>query len=151
MASLNRDDCTQPIYVGKAVPPGTRTARAIESQTADIFRRLGEHARSIEQVKNLDLKDLCCRFMIMQGIESQLIGTVESSLIRKHKPLWNVCVDGFGNHDPGSGRYNQARSEWDILHPGRLWAKRLRGKAPDLKGVLVKIKQFNSSPPAQLL
>lgn len=40
--------------------------------------------------------------------------------------IWNTTVTGFGNHDPGSGRYNQARSSWDVLHPGRPWADRLR-------------------------
>ena len=59
-----------------------------------------------------------------------MIGTVEASLIRLYMPIWNCCIDGFGNHDPGSGRYNQAMSDWDILHPGRPWAKRLRGEHP---------------------
>ncbi len=31
----------------------------------------------------------------------------------------NKIIDGFGNHDPGKGRYNQLRSRWDKLHPGR--------------------------------
>ena len=42
-----------------------------------------------------------------------LIG-VEAAMTRKHKPLWNSCIDGFGNHDPGSGRHHQAKSEWDL-------------------------------------
>ncbi|WP_408004883.1 Eco29kI family restriction endonuclease [Radiobacillus kanasensis] len=31
---------------------------------------------------------------------------IESYLIRKHIPLWNNLIKGFGNHDPGIGRYN---------------------------------------------
>jgi hypothetical protein len=31
----------------------------------------------------------------------------------------DAAVDGFGNHDPGKGRYKQARSDWDVIHPGR--------------------------------
>jgi hypothetical protein len=31
-----------------------------------------------------------------------------------------------GIHDPGSGRYNQKTSSWDILHPGRSWAPKLQ-------------------------
>jgi hypothetical protein len=41
-------------------------------------------------------------------------------------PLWNRKIDGFGNHDPGSGRYNQQRSPWDVIHPGRPWAAKLQ-------------------------
>lgn len=60
--------------------------------------------------------------MILENAASNLIGTVEAALIRHYQPLWNSHVDGFGNHDPGSGRYNQERSEWDIIHSGRKWA-----------------------------
>lgn len=42
-------------------------------------------------------------------------------------PLWNVAIDGFGNHDPGKGRYEQAKSDWDVIHPGRTWAARCNG------------------------
>jgi hypothetical protein len=44
--------------------------------------------------------------------------------------FWRVFpetfVDGFGNHDPGRGRRDMKRPRWDILHPGRNWAERLR-------------------------
>jgi hypothetical protein len=54
----------------------------------------------------------------------------ESLLIEKTKPLWNVVVDGFGNHDPGSGRHNQQVSSWDTIHPGRQWVKKLQPGKP---------------------
>lgn len=38
-----------PIYVGKAVPPGWRTARTSHTKTPDLYRRLSEHIRSIEK------------------------------------------------------------------------------------------------------
>lgn len=96
-------------------------------------------AQSIRQTTNIALTDFRCRFMILNGLESELIGTVEARLIRRYKPLWNTVIDGFGNHDPGAGRYNQARSEWDVLHPGRVWAERLMGSKPDLDYLLEKI------------
>lgn len=71
-----------------------------------------------------------------------MITIVEAELIRQYRPLWNTIVDGFGNHDPGSGRYNQAKSEWDILHPGRIWAERLTGESPVLETVKAKIASF---------
>ena len=74
-----------------------------------------------------------------------MIGTVEASLIRQYTPIWNSCIDGFGNHDPGSGRYDQAKSDWDILHPGRSWADRLRGAHSSLKEIETKAKDYYKS------
>ena len=37
--------------------------------------------------------------------------------MKLHSPLWNTTVDGFGNHDPGKGRYEQAISDWDVPDP----------------------------------
>lgn len=139
-ACLDITECTQPIYVGKAVPKGWRTARIGSEADSTLYGRLREHARNINQGAGLDIKDFKCRFMILKGDESSMITIVEAALIRKYKPLWNTVVDGFGNHDPGSGRYDQAKSEWDVLHPGRAWAEKLRGKSPGLEGIKAKIK-----------
>ena len=142
LARLNRDKSVQPIYVGKAVPPGWRTGRARASGTSDLYRRLSEHARSIQQTSNLKVNDFVCRFMVLKDIEGDLVVPVEAELIRRHKPLWNMAVDGFGNHDPGAGRYNQAISEWDVLHPGRAWVQRLKGRAPPrLEDVVANAKR----------
>ncbi|MEZ5478356.1 MAG: Eco29kI family restriction endonuclease [Thiolinea sp.] len=111
------------IYVGKAVLPGWRQGRGSkENDPACIGRR--EHSRSISAAKNLELSDFSSRFIILQSQEADLIGTVEAAMTRKYNPLWNSHVDGFGNHDPGKGRYEQAKSEWDAA-PGRLWAYKL--------------------------
>jgi hypothetical protein len=142
MARVNRKGCIQPIYIGKAVPQGWRTGRNIGLQRQDLYKRLREHARSIEQVINLQVDDFQCRFMLLAGIESDLVVPVEAELIRRYKPLWNTVLDGFGNHDPGSGRYNQAKSSWDILHPGRPWVERLTGESQSLDSVVAKIQQF---------
>lgn len=141
IASLNRETQSQPIYVGKAVPPGWRTARSQETDAPVLYRRLQEHSRSIQQAANLEIDGFRCRFMILGGIESDLVVPVEAELIRRYSPLWNSVIDGFGNHDPGSGRYNQAKSEWDVLHPGRPWAERLTGESPRLEAVVDKVQQ----------
>lgn len=143
MGKKNRKNLEMPIYIGKAVPPGWRTARVKPTGTPDLYRRLSEHARSITQSDNLKLDGFRCRFMVLSGTESDLVVPVEAELIRRYRPLWNSVVDGFGNHDPGSGRYNQAKSEWDVLHPGRVWASRLTGKAPDLATVMSKVQSAN--------
>jgi hypothetical protein len=80
--------------------------------------------------------------MILERAESDLIGTVEAALIRSYKPIWNTLIDGFGNHDPGSGRYEQAMSDWDVCHPGRLWAKKCKGKHKTKKELLESIDSF---------
>ncbi|GAB4544646.1 MAG: hypothetical protein Kow0063_38440 [Anaerolineae bacterium] len=142
IADLNREVCVHPIYVGKAVPWGWRTARVADSDAPALYQRLREHARSIQQAQNLEIDDFRCQFMILTGVEGDLVVPVEAELIRRYKPLWNSVVDGFGNHDPGKGRYNQARSEWDILHPGRPWAERLTGESPRLEDVVAKVQQL---------
>jgi len=132
ISNRNRLEFALPIYVGKSVPYGWRQARIENSPSEKSYKlisRLREHSRSISQVNNLNLEDFHCRFMILENSASSLIGTVEAALIRYYKPLWNVIVDGFGNHDPGKGRYNQAKSDWDVLHSGRAWAEKCKGKA----------------------
>ena len=129
----NEDVDALPIYIGKAVPPGWRAARATSTETGSLYGRLREHARSIQQARNLEVHHFRCRFIILRDAEIDLIVPVEAALIRNHRPLWNSVVDGFGNHNPGKGRYNQAKSEWDVLHPGRPWADRLTGASPSLE------------------
>ena len=111
----------QPIYVGEAVPPGSRKGGyGLGADPGDVlWRRLKEHARSIGQTENLSIEDFKCRYLVVDDI---WIPLGESLLIETFNPLWNRLVDGFGNHDPGKGRYNQMRSAWDVLHPGRPWA-----------------------------
>ncbi|MCL5023052.1 MAG: Eco29kI family restriction endonuclease [Nitrospirae bacterium] len=140
IACLNITECTQPIYVGKAVPKGWRTFREGNESDSTLYGRLREHARGIKQGAGLEVKDFKCRLMILKGEESSMITIVEAALIRKYRLLWNAVVDGFGNHDPGSGRYDQAKSEWDVLHPGRTWEEKLRGKSPVLEGIKTKIR-----------
>jgi hypothetical protein len=141
IAQKNRESLSHPIYVGKAVPKGWRTARITEATGRTLYNRLTQHARNIHDATNLRREDFKCRYMIFGKIEMELIGVVEAQLIRLHNPLWNTVVDGFGNHDPGRGRYNQAKSEWDVLHPGRSWANRLTGTAPVLHDVIRKVRQ----------
>ncbi len=137
----NRISFVQPIYVGKAVPRGWRQAR-LQKAANELYARLNDHENSIKQAKNLRIDDFRCRFMILEDAAADMIGTVEASLIRQYMPIWNSCIDGFGNHDPGSGRYDQAKSDWDILHPGRQWADRLKGKHPTLKAIIEKAMSF---------
>lgn len=135
IADLNRDgQYGWPIYVGKAVPAGARKGGyglgADPGQA--LFKRLAEHAASIEQATNLDGAHFQCRFLVVDDI---WIPLAESLLIEMFSPVWNKKLDGFGNHDPGKGRYKQQRSPWDELHPGRPWAGKLQPLASGAKVV----------------
>ena len=130
-ADLNRLDYRLPIYVGKAVPRGWRQSRIADnpaSQSRELFSRLKEHARNIAIGDGLDPDDFMCRFVIFENAGSDMISTIEAALIKLNRPLWNSVVDGFGNHTPGMGRFQQAKSNWDVIHPGRAWAEKCTGK-----------------------
>ncbi|WP_219701302.1 Eco29kI family restriction endonuclease [Marinomonas lutimaris] len=116
----------KPIYIGKAVPTGSRTGSFVAREEPKLKTRLNEHTRSIQQASNLKINDFECQFMLIPLEMSAIISVVESILINKYQPIWNTKIDGFGNHDPGKGRYEQAKSEWDKAHPGRAWAEKLR-------------------------
>lgn len=112
-----------PIYVGKAVPSGSRTGGAhLESSTGrGIYKRLLEHRTSIEQASNLAIEDFRVQYLVTASV---WIRYAEQTLISYYVPWWNRYVDGFGDHDPGKGRADQERSVWDTLHPGREWVQK---------------------------
>jgi len=142
-AALNRLSYAFPIYVGKAVPKGWRQGRLSHNalnQSRELIGRLREHSRSITLGANLSLNDFMCRFVIFEGESSDMIGTIEAALIKLNKPLWNTVVDGFGNHDPGNGRYKQAKSAWDVIHEGRAWANKCDGLHMEKNAIISNIK-----------
>ena len=110
-----------PIYVGKAIPAGGRKGASLTSEATSnaLFSRLKEHAESIQATENLCINDFLCRYLVVDDI---WIPLGEALLIAKFSPLWNHYLDGFGNHDPGKGRYEGMVPRWDVLHPGRKWA-----------------------------
>jgi hypothetical protein len=129
-SELNRLSYDFPIYVGKAVPSGWRQSRishSEEKKSTELFSRLRQHSNNITAVENINLEDFKCRFVIFESDGSDMISTIEASLIKLNRPLWNSALDGFGNHDPGKGRYEQANSDWDVIHKGRAFAEKLRG------------------------
>ncbi|MBF2755314.1 MAG: Eco29kI family restriction endonuclease [Gammaproteobacteria bacterium AqS3] len=130
-----------PIYVGKAVPLGWRQGREESKKQASLHQRLREHAHSIDQGAHLSVADFIVRMIVLEGSISSLIGALESELIKKYRPLWNSCIDGFGNHDPGRGRYAQSRSEWDTIHPGRSWAAHLKVHRDSEEAILSRVRR----------
>ena len=136
----------QPIYVGKAVPKGAR--KGGYKPDADpgkvLYKRLEEHAKSIRQVSNLDIKDFFCRYLVVDDI---WIPLGESLLIAKFAPVWNTVIDGFGNHDPGKGRYEGMRPRWDVLHPGRSWAEKCKDRPETAKQIAREVEEYLRATP----
>ena len=125
LREINAEADTWPIYVGKAVPNGARKGGQGDSVSPGevLYKRLKEHAESIQAAANLKLEDFRCRFLSVDDI---WIPLTESLMIERFQPVWNVVLEGFGNHDPGRGRHSGQRPLWDCLHPGRKWADRLK-------------------------
>ena len=122
IAAANRNgQFGQPIYVGKAIPKGGRKGGlGLEAGIGTALRdRLRAHAQSIEQADNLDIVDFYYRSLVVDDI---WIPLGENMMIETFKPIWNLVLDGFGNKTPGSRRFTQYRSSWDVLHPGRAFA-----------------------------
>ena len=142
IAALNREGkFLAPIYVGKATPQGGRRGGFELGGAAGtvLYNRLREHAETIEQAENLDLADFYFRCLVVDDI---WIPLGEQLLIQSFSPVWNRVIDGFGNHDPGAGRQRQQRSPWDVLHPGRAWARRLQPNRKSAPAVLGEIEGF---------
>lgn len=123
LSAANREgQFRHPIYVGKAVPEGARKGGILDTakDTFALYKRLKEHAASIAEVKNLDVQDFYCRYLVVDDI---WIPLGEALMITKFAPVWNNKLDGFGIHDPGRRRPQQT-SAWDTLHPGRAFVEK---------------------------
>jgi len=151
LAEINRTQGSKvPIYVGKAIPEGGRKGRATLSATSAmratraLYRRLVEHAESI-RATSLSIQDFSCRYLVVDDI---WIPLGESLLIARFSPLWNLLLDGFGNHDPGSGRYNGLAPKWDVLHPGRAWAARCKPRVETAQQIAMEVQAWLEQAPS---
>ena len=150
LAERNRNDqFDAPIYVGKAVPAGARMGTAVTNAASSraLASRLRQHAESVRSAApGLDIADFHCRFLVVDDI---WIPLGESLLISKFTPIWNSLIDGFGNHDPGRGRYNGMRPRWDVLHPGRAWASKCGPRVETADEIVRDVETYlrNTSPP----
>lgn len=131
----------RPIYVGKAEPPGSRRGESINVEAPALRDRLRIHARSVDQASNLEIQDFRYRYLAMEPV---WITLAERFAIDHYKPVWNRCLDGFGDNNPGSGRYNGERSWWDTLHPGRAWSGNLR-EVKTVNDALERVQSFFAS------
>ncbi|CAM1656672.1 Eco29kI [Bartonella choladocola] len=139
-------DFKWPIYVGKAIPAGGRKGNLSSKNVVgtSLWSRLKEHAQSVMSVSNLSIDDFYCRYLVVDDI---WIPLGETLLIAKFNPLWNVLIDGFGNHNPGKGRHQGMRPRWDILHPGREWADKCNPRPETAKQLSEEIVNYLMNNP----
>jgi hypothetical protein len=153
IAEQNRNDkWERPIYVGEATRKGGRKGGVLAEGPPGraIYERLGNHADSIRSVSTLRVEDFWCRYLVLKDF---FIPLCESLLIDRYKPIWNRLVEGFGNKDVDvSRRATQARSMWDVLHPGRAIAAGGPNKRyPDPTSVVKEIEKFFAGEPVPLI
>jgi hypothetical protein len=145
IATQNRDGkFERPIYVGKAVPSGARKGNVQGGVGSPLFGRIKEHADSVRSAENLNIADFHCRYLVVEDI---WIPLGESLLIARFSPVWNKLVDGFGNHDPGSGRHKGMRSRWDTLHPGRPWVPKFEPRNETADEIAADVAAFLEAMP----
>lgn len=134
----------RPIYVGKAIPEGARKGGGTGEVGKDLYERLRQHANTVKAAENLRIEDFHCRYL---SVEDIWIPLGESILIARFSPLWNMLVDGFGNHNPGKGRFDGMRSRWDVLHPGRPWAPKFQPRPETAEQLSKEVEEYLRAMP----
>jgi hypothetical protein len=130
-----------PIYIGRVKSPMEKAGSegVLSSNLRPVlYRRLCEHAATLNQVENLLVKDFRCRYLVTNDMWVPL---AETLLIQQYQPLWNMVVPGFGRHSPGAGRGLQSRSDWDEFHPGRPWAARQQPAKRSPEDILERVAE----------
>lgn len=92
----------QLVYAGKAL-------------NTTLARRLTEHYRKIAGRRNIEVSEVSCRFLTIDG--DWFVRAAEDALIQYYTPLWQSS--GFGSHVPGRGRPGIRTSRWDQEYPPR--------------------------------
>lgn len=150
ITEANSDDkWFAPIYVGKADPPGGRKGGLPDtlSVAASLRNRLMKHGRTIASADNLNVDHFFCRFLLVNHLWLDL---AENMMITRFAPIWNTLIDGFGNNDPGKGRYAQLVSRWDVLHPGRSWAVRCAPRQETVDTISREVADYLRSRPPKM-
>jgi hypothetical protein len=88
------------VYAGKALDTTLR-------------RRLAEHTRKVAGRQNIELREMTCRFLIIDS--DWFARACEHALIESYTPAWNLS--GFGSHVPGRGRPGIKVSRRDTQFP----------------------------------
>ncbi|NTV62722.1 MAG: Eco29kI family restriction endonuclease [Oscillochloris sp.] len=148
IAERNRgSEFSMPIYIGKAEPAGARKGGRIAGGGTSLYKRLSEHIASLvaasDPGEQFMVEDFFCRYLVVTPV---WIPLGESMLIDRFRPIWNVLIDGFGNHPPGENRAGK-RSAWDTIHPGRPWAAPLKDHDRSRAELIERVREHVSIQP----
>lgn len=128
-----------PIYVGKASSGQGRHGKLSGARARPLHERIKKHSRSIAAaVSTLAVTDFRVRYLCVSDIWVPL---GEQGLLQRFTPIWNVVLAGFGNNPVGRGRAHQARSPWDMLHPGRPGTGELRPNAEPIEEIRWRVSE----------
>ncbi len=149
LSRRNSAEFRAPIYVGKAIPEGGRKGGSETKAPSPyaLHKRLkSDHEKSIlKATSTLNIDDFFCRYLVVEDI---WIALGENLLIARFRPIWNLLVDGFGNHAPGGGRGKGMRPRWDVLHPGREWADDLPARPETADQIAEEVRAYLQALPA---
>lgn len=127
--SLAEAGSNWPIYLGSALPAGSRTGKVRAGGKSPIRDRLERHRESVTYAENLEEGKFGARWL---EVDEPFIILGEILLLRFYRPLWNATLSGFGAKVVGSERTTGRTSQWDTMHPGRPGRGTAPGKALDL-------------------
>lgn len=91
------------------------------------------------QASNLSLTNSSSRSFVLDDARIQL---GKSGMIEKFLPIWDRVVGGLGNKDPWKRRAAQARSSWDVLHPGRKFTHKLAEGEVTAESITTKLADY---------
>lgn len=154
IAQANAEEAHWPIYIGKAIPSGGRKGASLTASArgTSLYKRLAEHRETIREVERgsgtLAVADFQARYLTVDDI---WIPLGESLLIARFRPIWNIALDGFGNHNPGKGRYVGLRPLWDHFHPGRGWATSCAERSETLIEIEQRLTDYLAAHPPDTL
>ncbi|TGD38653.1 Eco29kI family restriction endonuclease [Brevibacterium aurantiacum] len=133
---------TWPLYIGKAEAQSERKGDPDQKNILDgnrLKNRISSHRTSIAQATNVDISDFSVRYLV---VAPTWVPLAEIVSIREHTPVWNSLLDGLGNHAPGTGRKDMQRPKWDMIHPGRPWAAKLRDNDKSVEELEIEVHDF---------
>lgn len=115
LTALDNRKFKYPIYIGKAASESAKQGFNPQSKgTTALYKRMCDHANSIEAAANLELDDFRCRYLVLNDA---YIALAESVMIRVFRPPWNGM--SLGSKVVGKNRMGGRVGLWDALHPGR--------------------------------
>lgn len=127
--SLAKAGTKWPIYLGSAMPAGSRTGKIRTGGKPPILDRLERHRESVTYADNLEEGKFKFRWLT---VDEPFIILGEILLMRLYRPLWNSTLSGFGAKVVGVKRTTGKISQWDTMHPGRPGRGTTPGRALDL-------------------